>query len=250
MRSNERQSRWANDAGFTLVELLLGLTLMGLIGIAGYGSLSSGLRAQARAAERSNADELVRALFDLIGADIESAFFSGGALDTGFRGTHEGDGDQARDRLELVTTRGVLDPNRDIEFDRTGEQPLPGMDLVGVTYEIGEDGEMGLTRRVRRVLTAAESADDIVHDLASEVLAMKLEYYDGEQWQDVWDSTASKALPLAVSVTLTIALDPDADTEAEPVVITRVFRTFVKAPPDDEGQSGGAPGGGLPGGTP
>ena len=216
-------------AGFTLVELLLGLSLFSVIGLAAYGSLRSGLEAQRRVSERALEDQLVRGLLDLIAADLEAAFISGGALDSGFIGTNADEDELPRDSLSFVTARGRPDGS------------LPGeMDLLGVTYEIDVDDETpasGLVRNRRRILTAAATdADEVKADeLAPEVEGLDFEYFDGSEWQQVWDSSASATLPQAVRVTIQFR-PPGSDGQALDVsvdnlrAVSRTVRIPVTGP--------------------
>ncbi len=219
-------------AGFTLVELLLGLSLFSVIGLAAYGSLRSGLEAQRRVTERALEDQLVRGLLDLIAADLEAAFISGGALDSGFIGTNADEDELPRDSLTFVTARGRPDGS------------LPGeMDLLGVTYEIDVDDETpasGLVRHRRRILTAAAAdADEVDADadeLAPEVEGLDFEYFDGSEWQQVWDSSVSASLPRAVRVTIQFR-PPGSDGQALDVsvdnlrAVSRTVRIPVTGPP-------------------
>ena len=219
-------------AGFTLVELLLGLTLFSVIGLAAYGSLRSGLDAQRRVTQRALEDQLVRGLLNLIAADLEAAFISGGALDSGFIGTNADEDELPRDSLTFVTARGRPDGSL-----------LGEMDLLGVMYKIDVDDETpasGLVRHRRRILTAAATDTDQVDadadELAPEVEGLDFEYFDGSEWQQVWDSSASASLPRAVRVTIQFR-PPGSDGQALDVsfdnlrAVSRTVRIPVTGPP-------------------
>ena len=87
-----------------------------------------------------------------------------------------------------------------------------------------------------------ESAEENETDeLAPEAVGLNFEYFDGSEWQDVWDSTASGALPVSVRVTITLrppgsgTADGNPSAEGEPseeelIRASRTVRIFTNGP--------------------
>ena len=71
--------------------------------------------------------------------------------------------------------------------------------LWQVIYKIDDDPETierGLVRPVARVREPATGSDpEPVEELAQEVVALNLNFFDGSEWTDTWDSSGSDMLP-------------------------------------------------------
>jgi prepilin-type N-terminal cleavage/methylation domain-containing protein len=104
--------------------------------------------------------------------------------------------------LTLATRRAT----RDLDFSESGG---PAQALRTVNYRVGapqDGGPAGLVREeYDRTPDLASGAPLRSENLAPEVEALSLRYFDGTAWTTAWDNTQSKA-PYAVEVTLQVRL--------------------------------------------
>lgn len=95
--------------------------------------------------------------------------------------------------------------------------------IVGVTYLVRttSSGTRVLVRQLRRnLLPQVENADpDEESVVCRNVRTFLIRYYDGQQYEDVWDSTQlGNSLPMAVEITLELDRPPAAGTTASSTV--------------------------------
>ena len=232
--------RPGHSRGFTLLELLVTLVIMGVI----TGALFASLRVAFQAGKRVNQtlDNVQRTgvAGDFLRRDIESALLPTGTLANAFIGTDERN-DRGGDGDTLLLCAPVDGP----------PTVTLAADIRQIEYLLVTEGsERLLVRRVTTNLLASatistDEADDEI--LCRGVLSLNFRYFDGSEWYTTWDSTQEasligpqqgQSLPLAVEVTL--ELEPTS-TQSEPVLITRVFMLScaVPASPDTTGQTTG-----------
>jgi type II secretion system protein J len=180
------------DRGLTLIELLVASLLFAIIGVALYGTYRNGQEAYRRSRARAERLQLARSIFAFVRKDLQGCLATGGFFDSGFIGMDsEADG-FPRDYMTLVTRSFA-----------PREGAVAESDLGEVEYLVDSDTEteeVGLIRRIKRNLLAPVEEELEVQELAPEVIGLNFAYYDGETWQDSWDSTVSESLPLAVKV--------------------------------------------------
>lgn len=211
--------------GFTLLEMLLAVTLLAVVMAAGYAMLSTGLSAR-RSIDRADAAGRSLALaVELLARDLASTLPPDGLLAGSFIGLDEPDGDELTLHASLAPT-GTAD-----------DEPHGDVARVAFRLETDETGSATLVRQVVRNLLATRAVDGDVQPICRGVADFQLAYHDGSQWQDQWDSTLqANALPQAVRIRLTVraqaagALD-DAearDDDADPP--TRTLTRVVPLP--------------------
>jgi general secretion pathway protein J len=193
-RSRGRQSR-----GFTLLELILAMTITCMLGMTLYATLRTAFRAQTSATDSVEALRSAQIAFQLMGRDISSALPPTGILAGPFYGIPLGSGSDLSDTVEFYAiTGGVSDDADPTRAD--------GMRRIDLTLDNGPDGTRCLMRRVQRNLTAMEEFPPDQEILCRNVASFTCRYFDGMSWQDSWDSTAENdTLPLAVELTLELA---------------------------------------------
>lgn len=213
------------STGFTLLELMLSLSIFALVATAVVGLLHSGLRACARGRQVSESLQLARIALGRMVEDLESVYYSDSVLCTDFLGEDASDGSCDTDRLTLVTTA------RFARADAVGEA-----DLTALEYFIdtgGEAGEEGLSLSQTRVLLAVveEEAEQVCR-LGAQIVGLNLRYFDGLDWQDSWDASAKGALPRAVEITVAVRESGKrpAGQQALEEEATRKFTTAVALP--------------------
>lgn len=208
-----RPTRPAPQA-FTLIEVLLAVTLFALVLAAAHSVLFGALRLRSRttaAVDRSL--ELERAL-DRIRQDLAHLAMPGtlaGELQTSLIAQDTDDekadenerpepgttGLRGQSSPDFYTTTGALDPY------------LPWGDIQRVTYQLlaptnrtsrGKD----LVRLVVRNLLPSNVEDAPEEQwLLGDMQSLLFEYYNGSQWVETWDSTTeTNKLPAAIRVSL------------------------------------------------
>jgi prepilin-type N-terminal cleavage/methylation domain-containing protein len=204
---------------FTLLELLVALTMTAIIA----GSLYSGLRTAFRA--RTSAETAVEPVrtagltLGLLRADIESALPARGVLAGPFVGVDgTGEAGQPADALEFFT---LGDPGEGVMAARgqgaaggggvsmTGVQPTGAGEARKVQICVvpspaaGGKSEQVLVRRVTTNLLSNVTPEPYEEVLCRGVRAVNVRYFDGLIWQDNWDSTQyDNNIPSAVEVTI------------------------------------------------
>ncbi|MCY3023880.1 MAG: GspJ family type II secretion system protein [Planctomycetota bacterium] len=202
--------------GFTMLELLVAITLMAVIAGSLYGSLFVGFKAQRSAA---NAVEPVRTAamaLELLQQDFDAALPPTGILAGAFLGSSDpGTGESGS--LSFYSCANV---------PREGDT---GCDMRRVELAVetpSDEIQPVLMRRITANLLASNAPVVREQVLCRRVRVFQVRYYDGMVWQDTWDSAGQgDVLPVAVEVTLEFAPSLErADGGEATCRITRVYR--------------------------
>lgn len=205
------------NKGFTLIELVIGLSLSVVIVVILFSAMRLTYKSQSRGAEKIETSQKIRIIGDRMTWLIRGAypFFD--------RKTEEGKlfFEGKSDRIGFVTT----------SIDRYGKGPE---DLAGLKWvSIFTDSE-GLKIR-EKVFFLEDVFDDDkgnVYLLAPGVTKIKFEYYDIPEdekqgdWQSDWDPDEKKNIPAAVKFLIT--LDQDGKPLDLPGIIVRINATVSK----------------------
>lgn len=186
----------ASHAGFTLLELLVALSIFALLAVMSYAGLSSVLRT-----ERILSDEMER----LTEIQRSVVFLTRDIQQTADRPVRDAFGDP----LPAITGSSLL-ASADtpvLELTRNGYPNPLGVKrstLQRVAYRVADHT---LLRDTWRVLDRAQDSQPDSVALCADVNALQVRYLDHDQkWHDQWPPLASDysgpALPLAVEVTL------------------------------------------------
>ena len=197
--------------GFTLLEMLVALTLMALLAGALYASLHTGIHAR-RSAEAAIGPVRAAALaLEFVSRDLSSAVPPTGLLAGPFIGEDDADLWSGKD-ADVLTWHAA-----------TGKPKVGATDIVKLTLSVVPDasGATGaLVRGETRNLLAPTEPEPEVEVLCRRVHSLNLRYFDGEDWVDEWDSTTrDNTLPMRVEVTIEIE---DESREGEMFRMTRV----------------------------
>lgn len=202
--------------GFTLIDLLVSLTLLGFMMTMVYGSFAQiSTRAVARTEELTQQQEL-RLLMHLVAGDLEAAQWlprfseKGVGFKTGIISDTEFQNDKDYTRINFHAAR----PSR--FFRRLPEGLDPGLHEVGYRVRREDRGEsLNLVRREDFYL------DDDMENAGNEVvIAENIEEFLveflppgadpnalGEQWEKRWDANSrSKGSEMPIAIRLTLAL--------------------------------------------
>lgn len=182
-----RARRGPHTAGFTLVELLIALSIVGALVAIALGGLRMALAAWSRGEERAETQQHARGITQIVGRAVGGAYPYRGPLGEAperrilFYGTET--------RLELVTQAA----------------PFPSGVLAAFTAVVIalEDDAQGRALVVRqRVLPNREpftQATVVLRDPTIE--GLELRYLDSQgSWVETWDAETEKRLPSAVRI--------------------------------------------------
>lgn len=198
----------SSTKGFTLLEILVALTITAIVLTSIYGVFTSLSAAKEELESDAEIYHQARVLFDRMGREIRSSYFRPTVRETLFQG---GEGDLRQDFLELTTT--ITSPT------------LPRASGISrVRYEIQENPEDRelppvLVRREESLLPAATAAG-MEHQLAAGIRTFRVRFFDGREWQDSWNAAGQTGLPHMVELFLEI------ERAGEPLV----FLTAVEIP--------------------
>ena len=215
--------RHSRRPGFTLLELMLSMMVVVMAAVTLAASLTIAFKARETGEHRVATARTMELVMESLRADIQCALPpSRGRLAGAFEGSNQqiDNNIEADDLNFFAATPAPYHPegsNGDIkQFEFTCYQPNNSTDHI-------------LVRRTLNNLlppngTALVNPDEEI--LCRNVLGFTLQYFDGTEWQPIWDSTQNNnSLPLAVMVTLSIASSElDVSGKPLPVTRTRIFQ--------------------------
>lgn len=194
--------RSGQHSGFTLLELLVAMTLMVVTSACLYTSLYTGFRARSTALAAIEPTSQAINAIELIKQDVSGVLPADGVLAGSFIGTNSrnSDGDDA-DSLEFYTTQVYTDE----------DVLVGGLGKIELTLEEDTDEDRKNYRLVRKVTTNLLSSRDVDPEeqvLCRNVTSLNLRYFDGDSWLNEWDSTEdANSLPLAMEVDIEVVHD-------------------------------------------
>jgi general secretion pathway protein J len=200
----------SSERGFTLVELLIGLAIVGALLAIAFGGLRVAIRSWQQGEDRAEAHQHVRSVALTLARAMSGAYPYRASRSVApepvvlFAGTDQ--------KVEFVTQATPFPEAIPIAF-------------TAVVFSFDEGGEAGLVVRQRALPNQEpfEEAKVVYRDPS--VTALKLAYLDESGWKDSWDGAEAKATPRAVRIT--VATNVNGRTEELPP-LTVSLRT---APP-------------------
>ncbi len=206
--------RPGRPGGFTLVEVMVAVTIIALLLTTIYGVFTSVSGAKQRLETDGEGYHQARVLFDRIGRELRSAYFLLGNDKTLFSG---GENSVGNPFLDLTSTAAT-------------PQGGVGSGLSVIRYELVDDEETEAeTEADRKVLMRREYSpfdpdgeERPGYRLATSIEAMSLRFYDGTDWRDDWDARALRGLPLMVEVFLSIRVAEEAVPFRSVFEVTRI----------------------------
>jgi general secretion pathway protein J len=192
--------------GFTLLELVLALSIVAAMLAIVFGGLRVGVRAWQRGEERTESQQHARSLNALLALSLGGTAAYLGPAPAGVQPEVLFQG--ASDRLSFVTVSAPF--------------PLPApIAFTAVTLSIDEGDTPGLAIREK-----ALPNDDPFEDVAPIVvdpsfIAVRFRYLRDTEgsWEESWDGAQERAVPRAVEVTLTTMVGGQA-VEQPPVSVS------------------------------
>ena len=185
-----RASSVSSNAGFTLVEVVLALTIFALMGAILYGALALSQKTVERSQVSFEKNQQLRAFADLMGSYIRSSHpYRATPQDPAIY--YQGE----EDHLSFVSASSLALGGR-------------GMALVRIAWQEGEGSEGALTLSEELPVRLGDDSEgggqrnSVV--LREGIQQLRFAYLDpqsdGEEWEERWDATERKTLPRAVRV--------------------------------------------------
>lgn len=212
--------------GFTLIELLLATAVFAILSAAMFSVLHGAVQLREHAAETFAQDRPQQYAAALIERDLRNMLPPAGVMAGDMVGENNEETDRDLDTLEFYTTTGTITDD------------LPWGDMLHVTYSLEEPEDedndeetYDLVRTVKRNLLASTEEDEEEDDeddddgegeerLLRGVTSLEFSYFDGEEWQDSWDTSMDdEGLPEAISVRIDFAEPEDGTTAKAPIEV-------------------------------
>ena len=192
--SSSRSTR----SGFTLMELLVASVAFAMIVLVIKVTLMESMEMRERGQKRMDQLNTRMRIMEIIESDLKQCMLKETTFAQEFRGETVSGAMTRTDQLEFYTASGIIQTNQP-----WGHLQKVRYYLQQPIYEGRSEMAEGYTlyREVTRNLLPA--TDSIVNPqaIANEIASLKFQYYDGEYWQETWDSTVDESkLPKAVRV--------------------------------------------------
>ncbi|GFE59468.1 type II secretion system protein GspJ [Geobacter sp. AOG2] len=185
----------SRNKGFTLLEVLIAVVLLGILTAALYGSYFAVLKARERSAEGMEERRELGNTLDLLRREIDSALYTSSDKRLKFVVEDRDSFGQPASNLEVTT----LAPPAPLVDGRKES----GVIDVQYRMEEKEDKHLILTRREQDVLL--ESTDVSAYPQMERISSFLVECSsDGSKWVKSWDTALNGRLPKWVRVTVQV----------------------------------------------
>ncbi len=238
--------RLRRTGGFTLLELLLAMTVAASVGVVLVVSLRIAFAARDAAVEEVGTARALSAAFGRIEDDLRGVMRPTGVFAEAFDGTDEADDEgRAADRVTYTTNNPwwpAAEPMGELfRVELSVVDRAVFFDPVWLDAEAEEDDDTEpadfgrcLVRTVTTNLLPSGEAAQTQQLLVDRVVGFDVRYSDGTDWLDDWQSTEQDdTLPTAVEVTLSVLSEgvrvTDDDLEAS--IMTRRFVSALPMAP-------------------
>jgi general secretion pathway protein J len=193
------RARLTDKGGFTLIEILIAVTIMSGLLIGLYTAFFSVSNAQVRIESELEQTRQLRRFMDVISTELRSAFYKKDSERTLFAGDVRGRGGQERSSLGFTW----------FGYPRVGKHARPSSGLIAVRYYVkdakNDDGlnNAGVLYKTR---WNPYEGEDKGYDaeVMENVEEFALSYFDGKEWVSGWEASSENKLPSAVKVELTL----------------------------------------------
>ena len=184
----------SRNNGFTLLEILIAVVLLGILTAAVYGSYFTVLRARERASVGMEARRELGGTLDLIRREFAAAAYSRGEKRLRFVVEDRDHFGKPASTLELTTLAPASSPGR----KESG--------LIVVRYHmVDRDQQRILTRREQDIYF--EFADAKGYPQMERISSFLVECYDGSKWVRSWDTALNGSLPKMLRISVQVEED-------------------------------------------
>lgn len=232
-RPSALRSRLAGRAGrraFTLLELLLATAVGAIVLLVVNATFFGALRLHNATHERIGDDLAVQRALGIVRKDLAGIMLPAnpqattnnfsGQLSTETSSTNDLDNNSERISPDIYTNSGRID----------GWTPFADVQMVSYYLTAAADGRPAkdLVRVLTRNLLPAAEPTTENQTLLTGVNAAGMSYFDGENWQDTWDSTTTLSLPTAIKFSVVLAPRAGATSRNDPVPVELIVPVLLK----------------------
>lgn len=186
-----------NKNGFTLVEVMVAVTIIALLLTSVYGVFTSAAGAKQRLEAEGEGYHQARVLFDRMGRELRGAYYQ-----------------PAKQGVRLIGGK-TLDDFPYLELTTTAATPYGGRrgGIAVVRYELRPDPEAEPGDDTRVLMRDEYSmfeqpdAEREGYRLATGIGEMTVRFHRNGQWQEEWNAAREGGLPQMVEITLSMVLE-------------------------------------------
>jgi len=194
------------ERGFTLIELVLALSIVAIMITLLFGGLRVGLRAWQRGEERAGVLQHARSMTQLLQEALSGTY------------TYRGQADKDNAQNQVILFQGEAGR---VSFV-TVSPPMPllaAIPFVAVTLSMDAGNAPGLAIR-EKALPNFDPFEAVAPSVVDPTItAVSFRYLREEgTWEETWDGVEERAVPRAVEVTLTALIDGRV-REAPPITV-------------------------------
>jgi general secretion pathway protein J len=190
-----------SEAGFTLLEIIIAVTLVAMMALALWAVFRISIRSWSRGTSFIDTNQHHRSIVDLVRKQIASAAGIFAPVD------------QDKGLAPNLVFSGAEDSVRFISLNSLHFQESPGLTLVQYEVDRDAEGTLSLTEKENRYLGWAPDQGAFADQskpttIFSNLTSCIFEYFDpgsGElpsQWVREWDGQTLRRLPMAISITM------------------------------------------------
>jgi len=210
--------RRGRERGFTLIEIVIALSIVGVLLVIMFGGLRVGLNAWRRGEDRAELLEHERNVDQMVDFAVTGSYlYTPGATPSGTgqpvtpppaappRGTPPAPtGSSGAGPLTSILFEGAAERLAFVTVSPPVPESMP-IAFTAVTISLEKSPTPGLAIRQKALPNAEpfEAVPPILVDPTVTALRFRYLREPGAEWEETWDATKEKALPIAVEVMIT-----------------------------------------------
>lgn len=185
-----------NSKGFTLVEILLAVGILGIIFSMVYWTFDKTYDVIEGVQMETDRFRSVRLSLNKMSEEISSVYWREEYKDSLFNGEDIEENGHPRDSLRFMSASNY-------GFSEGGNES--DMNIISYYLEREEEGETYklMHSEIRNIFSASEE-DRQAYELGESLIGLNLRYFNGTDWVDSWNSDELKAVPLTVEIKIVI----------------------------------------------
>jgi type II secretion system protein J len=179
-----------NENGFTLIEVMVAVAVMGIVLLVAYRSIGTTSEAVQHVSKTADIHHTARVILGRLAEELVSADWTEDSRDAVFIGVDGNEDGRPTDSLRFRSRAHV----RTVADARESDLNVVGYSLHNRTL---------LRQEEHNLLSLSDMTAD--RGEISGVSSLNFRYWDGTGWRDDWDAVRAKGLPVAVLIELSMA---------------------------------------------
>lgn len=194
---------------FTILELLVALSMLVLILAAVYGSYTVVTTSIVSCKPRSAMQQKAGLFLQRMSSELRCSYAGSSNEARGeLSGSHPGEEVIVQEKQPLFVGKDTSSDQTFLQFvtpTLVSKWSYLSSGLATVSYKLDESGGK-LLRSERQYITKTEDEDNVYDwiPVFANVKTITIEYFEGEKWQDEWDSNDMNCLPQVVRISLVL----------------------------------------------